>query len=71
MRVGTPSSKRRTKSEQRWLTYDQAARRADVSKRTVQGWAYSGDLEVTRISKTLVRIDIEVFDRFLAERRAS
>ena len=71
MRVRTPYSQRRPNSDQRWLTYDEAARRAGTSRRTVQSWAYSGQLEVVRLSSRLVRIDIDVLDRFLAERQAS
>ena len=66
MYVRVPAAKRRVAADQRYLTYDQAARRAGVSKRTVQSWVYDGKLEAVRTTERLVRIDIEVLDAFLA-----
>ena len=64
MPVQVPYGKRKVPANQRFLNYDQAARRAGVSKRTVQAWVYAGKLKVFRQGR-IVRIDVDVLDEFL------
>ena len=77
MRESERTKKRQIPPGVKYLTYDQVAHRAQVSRRTVQKWKYSGQLPAAvepderRRGNQIVRFDIDVVDNFLAGRHAS
>jgi excisionase family DNA binding protein len=51
-----------------WLTYAQAAEIVGVHKNTLRSAARSGDLDITRMSRTLVRLRRSALDRWIEMR---
>lgn len=57
--------------EQRYIKPSAAARRLDVSRQAIYKWIREGRLSVVRFGDNAVRIPMEVFEAFEAERKAA
>jgi len=56
---------RSTSTDKRFITVEAAAKRHDVSGRTVRRWIADGRLMAYRLGPTLVRLDIDEVDALL------